>query len=187
VLADVKPPRITVLNPEENKFYTDAPSVLLEATVVDDVSPNNELQVVINTTGQLVQTLVPDAQGRIKLAIQLVNGTNLITITATDGVGNSSTVKLEIVRSWLPLELLAAAGILIVGGVGAFLMFREIAKHPPRARAKVKPRRPRRRKPTPGLGTKIHHVISLVQAKMRGSVARRRGARRRIRRRRARR
>jgi len=95
-LPDTRAPTVTITAPQPG-ISTDATSIILEATVAKDAwETYAEITVRIDATSltaPITATNVLDAEGKLVRAVELVEGTNTISVSAQDVAGNWSTVN----------------------------------------------------------------------------------------------
>lgn len=93
VVRDTAPPTLTITTPTPGEIMS-GDSVAVTGKTDKDV----EVQIRNETTGT-IESGRSTAQGAFSIGITLRNGTNLLTITATDGAGNQTTKSVEISTS----------------------------------------------------------------------------------------
>jgi hypothetical protein len=115
VTVDTAAPVLTVSAIAES---TDQATVLVSGTCDDE-----NATVTINATGMDAQTLTLTATGAFSYAVPLVEGTNTITITATDTAGNDTSETLTIERSvtaWATYAVILVIVALILAAIAIF-------------------------------------------------------------------
>ena len=93
VVRDTTPPALTITTPTPGEIMNGG-SVAVTGKTDKDV----EVQVRNETTGT-IESGRSTTQGAFSIGITLRDGTNLLTITATDGAGNQSSKSVEISTS----------------------------------------------------------------------------------------
>jgi hypothetical protein len=147
ILADTQPPTIAVLSPENGSF-TDETAVVLTAHITDDTTRPDRILVTITAPGIPAQqiSLSPDSTGRVAVSLRLVDGANLISISAMDEVGNTRVVRIILHRGSALLGTLAVLIPLIVGGTLFVLVFEREELSRILARSKRRKRGKKRRR-----------------------------------------
>jgi RHS repeat-associated protein len=92
VIRDTTPPIITLLSPAEGLITSD--QILTVTGTISDPTPT---QVDVNGT-----SLPVDSEGNFSGTVSLVEGLNELTVTATDSVGNSSSISRAVRLDTIP-------------------------------------------------------------------------------------
>jgi len=128
-MPDATPPTVTITLPESG-ISTDVTSIILEATVTKDTwEEYSELTVRIDATSltaPLTATNVLSTDGKLTRAVELVEGTNTISVSAQDVAGNWSTVKtVTITRTVTPWATYAIIIVIVALILAAIAIFRK--------------------------------------------------------------
>ena len=128
-LADGTAPTVTITAPELG-ISTDATSIMVEATVTKDTWEQYSVIVVridaTSLTAPLTLTNVLDTEGKMSRAVQLVEGTNTISVSAQDEAGNWSTVEtVTVTRSVTPWATYAIIIVIVALILAAIAIFRK--------------------------------------------------------------
>jgi len=128
-MPDATPPTVTITTPATG-ISTDATSIILEATVdIDDWEEYSEITVRIDATSltaPLTATNVLSETGELTRAIELVEGTNTISVSAQDVAGNWSTVKtVTVTRTVTPWATYAIIIVIVALILAAIAIFRK--------------------------------------------------------------
>ncbi|MCK4405545.1 MAG: hypothetical protein KAV43_03450 [Hadesarchaea archaeon] len=129
LLVDGSEPTVAITAPESG-LSTDAMSIILEATVTKDTwEEYSELTVRIDATSltaPLTATNVLSDVGKLTRAVELVEGTNTISVSAQDVAGNWSTVKtVTITRTVTPWATYAIIIVIVALILAAIAIFRK--------------------------------------------------------------
>ena len=128
-MPDATTPTVTITTPESG-ISTDATSIILEATVTKDTwEEYSELTVRIDATSltaPITATNVLSATGTLTRAVELVEGTNTISVSAQDVAGNWSTVKtVTVTRTVTPWATYAIIIVIVALILAAIAIFRK--------------------------------------------------------------
>ncbi|MCK4405508.1 MAG: hypothetical protein KAV43_03265 [Hadesarchaea archaeon] len=128
-MPDATAPTVTITAPTTD-LSTDAMSIILEATVTKDTwEEYSELTVRIDATSltaPLTATNVLSTDGKLTRAVELVEGTNTISVSAQDVAGNWSTVKtVTITRTVTPWATYAIIIVIVALILAAIAIFRK--------------------------------------------------------------
>ncbi|MDF2804584.1 MAG: hypothetical protein K0S61_4489 [Anaerocolumna sp.] len=93
--VDTVPPTLNISTPADATTYRNAASITLVGTTNDAVSSPVAVTVKLNSGS--AETVTVDASGNFSKALTLVEGTNTVTVTATDLAGKVSTVTRTII------------------------------------------------------------------------------------------
>ncbi len=129
LLVDGSAPTVTITAPESG-ISTDAMSIIVEATVTKDTwETYTELRVRIDATSlttPAAATNVLSTDGKLTRAVELVEGTNTISVSAQDVAGNWSTVKtVTVTRSVTPYATYAIIIVIVALILAAIAIFRK--------------------------------------------------------------
>jgi len=128
-MSDATAPTVTITAPESG-ISTDATSIILEATVTKDIwETYAELMVRIDATSltaPFIATNVLSDVGKLTRAVELVEGTNTISVSAQDVAGNWSTVKtVTVTRTVTPWATYAIIIVIVALILAAIAIFRK--------------------------------------------------------------
>ena len=128
-MADADPPTVTITAPESD-ISTDATSIILDATVTKDTwEEYSELTVRIDATSltaPLTAVNVLSDVGKLTRAVELVEGTNTISVSAQDVAGNWSTViTVTVTRTVTPWATYAIIVVIVALILAAIAIFRK--------------------------------------------------------------
>ena len=129
LLVDGTAPTATITVPESG-ISTDATSIILEATVTKDTwEEYSELTVRIDATSltaPITATNVLTTDGKLTRAVELVEGSNTISVSAQDVAGNWSTVKtVTVTRTVTPWATYAIVIVIVALILAAIAIFRK--------------------------------------------------------------
>ena len=129
LLVDASEPTVTITAPETG-ISTDATSIILEATVTTDTwETYAELTVRIDATSltaPIEATNVLSVDGKLTRAVELVEGTNTISVSAQDVAGNWGTVKtVTVTRTVTPYATYAIIIVIVALILAAIAIFRK--------------------------------------------------------------
>lgn len=93
--VDTIPPTLNITTPAESTTYRNNASITLVGSTNDAISSPVTITVKLNSGN--ADTVVVDASGNFNKALSLVEGTNTITVTATDLAGKVSIVTRTII------------------------------------------------------------------------------------------
>ena len=127
LLVDGSAPTVTITAPETG-ISTDATSIILDATVTKDTwEEYSELTVRIDATSltaPITATNVLSTAGELTRAVELVEGSNTIHVSAQDVAGNWSTVKtVQVTRTvtpWLTYAIIIVIVALVLAAIAIF-------------------------------------------------------------------
>lgn len=91
ITRDTTPPNLTVSTPADNNTVRD------DAIVVSGTAETSSELTIANNGTVVATTLVTDAGGAFSIAVSLSNGTNTISVTAVDALGNTSAPVTRII------------------------------------------------------------------------------------------
>jgi len=128
-MPDATPPTVTITAPETG-ISTDATSIILKATVtIDAWEEYSEITVRVDATSltaPLTATNVLSEAGELTRAVELVEGTNTISVSAQDVAGNWSTVKtVTVTRTVTPWATYAIIIVIVALILAAIAIFRK--------------------------------------------------------------
>ncbi|MBA7598065.1 hypothetical protein ES703_05074 [subsurface metagenome] len=129
LLVDGSEPTVAITAPESG-ISTDATSIILEATVDKDTwEEYSELTVRIDATSltaPITATNVLTTDGKLTRAVELVEGSNTISVSAQDVAGNWSTVKtVTVTRTVTPWATYAIVIVIVALILAAIAIFRK--------------------------------------------------------------
>ena len=129
LLVDGSEPTVAITAPESG-ISTDATSIILEATVDKDTwETYAELTVRIDATSltaPITATNVLTTDGKLTRAVELVEGSNTIQVSAQDVAGNWSTVKtVTVTRTVTPYATYAIIIVIVALILAAIGIFRK--------------------------------------------------------------
>ena len=128
-MPDATAPTVSITAPVTD-LSTDATSIILDATVTKDTwEEYSELTIRIDATSltaPLTATNVLSDVGKLTRAVELVEGTNTISVSAQDVAGNWSTVKTVMVtRTVTPYATYAIIIVIVALILAAIAIFRK--------------------------------------------------------------
>ncbi|TKJ27227.1 MAG: hypothetical protein CEE41_00375 [Hadesarchaea archaeon B3_Hades] len=129
LLVDGSEPTVAITAPDPD-ISTDATSIILEATVTKDTwETYAELTVRIDATSltaPITATNVLTTDGKLTRAVELVEGSNTISVSAQDVAGNWSTVKtVTVTRTVTPWATYAIVIVIVALILAAIAIFRK--------------------------------------------------------------
>jgi len=129
ILVDGSEPTVSITAPATD-LSTDATSIILDATVTKDTwEEYSELTIRIDATSltaPLTATNVLSDVGKLTRAVELVEGTNTISVSAQDVAGNWSTVKtVTVTRTVTPYATYAIIIVIVALILAAIAIFRK--------------------------------------------------------------
>jgi RNA polymerase subunit RPABC4/transcription elongation factor Spt4 len=161
--VDINRPTLVITSPATGT-KTDKPNIIVSGMVSDDVTAAEELTIKVDAPSLATPTRVragPD--GGFNTSIPLLEGPNLITVTVSDGAGNSAFASVEVEHEVVALRTYVIFLLIAVLTLVAIAIFRKPSKMKVARCANCGRQIPRTAKFCPACGERVKEEPKMVE------------------------